>query len=55
VAVPVTHREAYKIVEQESDKIIVLHISDLPYFAVASFYREFPDMSDQQVIAYLSR
>lgn len=54
VAVPVAHREAYEMVEEESDEIVTLHISNLPYFAIASFYREFPDMSDEEVISYLS-
>lgn len=52
-AVPVAHREAYKLVKKEADETIVLHISDYPFFAVASFYREFPDMSDEEVIHYL--
>lgn len=53
VGVPVAHREAYNLVKQQVDKVIALHISDLPFFAVASFYREFPDMSDQEVVSYL--
>lgn len=52
-AVPVAHREAYNLVKKEADNVVVLHISDLPYFAVASFYREFPDMSDEEVVSYL--
>ncbi len=55
VAVPVAHRQSYELVKEEVDKIIVLHISDLPYFAVASFYDEFPDMSDKEVIGYLEK
>lgn len=54
-AVPVAHREAYNLVEKEADEVIVLHTSDFPYFAVASFYREFSDMPDEEVIAYLAR
>lgn len=55
VAVPVAHRQAFDLVRTESDRMVVLHISDAPYFAVASFYREFPEMSDQEVISYLER
>lgn len=55
VAVPVAHREAYNLVKKEADEVIVLHISDFPYFAVASFYREFSDMSDEEVVSYLER
>lgn len=53
-AVPVAHREAYNLVKKEADKVVVLHISDFPYFAVASFYGEFSDMWDEEVIAYLA-
>lgn len=52
-AVPVAHRDAYDLVKKESDKTVVLHISDDFYFAVASFYKEFPDMSDRDVVSYL--
>jgi putative phosphoribosyl transferase len=55
VAVPVAHRQAYDLVRSESDGMVVLHISDAPYFAVASFYQEFPEMSDREVISYLKR
>jgi len=30
-------------------------ISDLPYFAVASFYNEFPDLSDKEVVSYFRK
>lgn len=55
VAVPVAHREAFDIVNNEADAAVVLHISGLPYFAVASFYKEFPDMTDEEVVAYLEK
>jgi putative phosphoribosyl transferase len=54
-ASPVAHRNSYDMIEKSADSILVLHISDLPYFAVASFYEEFPDMSDEEVIAYLKK
>lgn len=53
VASPVAHKEAFELAKSSADKILVLHISRLPYFAVASFYEEFPDMSDDEVIAFL--
>lgn len=53
-AVPVAHREAYNLVKKEADEVVVLHISDFPYFAVASFYRGFSDMPDEEVIAYIA-
>ncbi len=53
VAVPVAHREACALIGKKADTVIALHVSDYPYFAVASFYRDFPDMSDEDVIGYL--
>lgn len=55
VACPVAHRQAYELVEVKSDKMVVLHISDTPFFAVASFYRIFNDMADEEVIFYLDK
>lgn len=52
-AVPVASRQAYELVNKEADEAVVLHVSDLPFFAVASFYREFPDLSDEEVASYL--
>jgi putative phosphoribosyl transferase len=54
-ASPVAHKNSYDLIEKSADSIVVLHISDFPYFAVASFYEEFPDMSDEEVIAYLKK
>lgn len=53
VAVPVAHRQAYNIVKKKADKVIALEVSDLPFFAVAAFYKEFTDMSDEEVVSYL--
>jgi len=52
---PVAHRGSFEMIKKEVDNILVLHVSDLPCFAVASFYDKFPDMSDEEVISYLSR
>lgn len=52
-ASPVAHRNSYDLIKKSADSIVVLHISDFPYFAVASFYEKFPDMSDEEIIAYL--
>ncbi|MEJ2567745.1 MAG: phosphoribosyltransferase family protein, partial [candidate division WOR-3 bacterium] len=54
-ACPVAHRNSYELIEKNVDSIVVLHISDFPYYAVASFYEEFPDMSDEEVMSYLSK
>ncbi len=53
VAVPVAHQDTYKIASKEADALIALHVSTLLYFAVASFYREFPDMTDREALDYL--
>jgi len=53
VAVPVSSETAMKIVKPEADKLITLHISHEPIFAVASFYEEFPDLSDEDVVKIL--
>jgi putative phosphoribosyl transferase len=52
---PVAHRSSYKLIKKKVDSMLVLHISDFPYFAVASFYERFPDMSDEEVISYLEK
>jgi len=52
-AVPVAHDNAYDLVSHEVDSIICLHIDRGYSFAVASFYRDFPDMEDEEVISLL--
>lgn len=53
VAVPVSPRRSVKLVEPEVDDLVCLIMQERAPFAVASFYRSFPDLSDAQVIAYL--
>ncbi len=53
VAVPVAPRRSVERVEPEVDDLVCLIVQEQAPFAVASFYRCFPDLSDQQVIAYL--
>jgi putative phosphoribosyl transferase len=55
VAVPVAHQGAYNLVSAESDRTVALYVSRQPYFAVASFYGRFPDMSDEEVVRYLHK
>ena len=54
-AVPVAHDNAYNLVEQEVDSIFCLHLDRGYSFAVASFYRIFPDMEDGEVISLLNK
>ncbi|MGE5307884.1 MAG: phosphoribosyltransferase [Deltaproteobacteria bacterium] len=53
-AVPVCHEAAYEMVKKRADQVFTLQISRSPVFAVASFYEQFPEMTDQEVVAYLS-
>lgn len=55
VAVPVSPSDSVERVRQVADDVLVLHVSHAPMFAVASFYRSFPDMPDSEVIAYLDQ
>lgn len=55
VAVPVAHQEAYEKVKKEADTAVALAVSGSGYFAVASFYREFPEMTDEQAVEYLQK
>lgn len=53
VAVPVSPRSSAEEVSREADELVVLHISDEYPFAVASFYREWTEMTDEEVRGYL--
>ena len=37
------------------DKLIVLHVAHTYSFAVASFYRDFHDMKDSEVLEYMDK
>ncbi len=54
-AVPVAHNDAYDLVSHEVDSIVCLHVDRGYSFAVASFYRSFPDMEDREVISILKK
>lgn len=53
VAVPVASDSAAELIRPEVDRFIVLHISHSFYFAVASFYERFEDMTDEEVVEIL--
>jgi putative phosphoribosyl transferase len=53
IAVPVSPRRSVNLVEPEVDDLVCLIMQERAPFAVASFYRAFPDLSDEQVITYL--
>lgn len=48
-AVPVSPRESLDVVRPWADRVVCLMVSDERPFAVASFYREFPEMTDDEV------
>lgn len=53
VAVPVAPRDSVHRVSQEADEVICLIAQESGPFAVASFYRHFPDLTDAEVRDYL--
>jgi putative phosphoribosyl transferase len=53
VVVPVSPRRSVKLVEPEVDDLVCLVVQERTPFAVASFYRSFRDLSDEEVISYL--
>lgn len=54
VAVPVSPSDTVPRIEPTVDYFKCLHVSNRYPFAVASFYHDFHDMTDDEVIAYLS-
>ena len=55
VAVPVASDSAADLIEPEVDRFILLHKSYSMYFAVASFYERFEDLTDEEVVKILER
>ena len=55
LAVPVSPANSLKQVESYFDSAWCLFMQDLPPFAVASFYRDFHDLSDEEVLEVLKR
>lgn len=54
VAVPVAPPQAVEDLEREAEKVITL-ISVEPFFAVGQFYRDFSQLTDQDVMGFLER
>jgi putative phosphoribosyl transferase len=52
LAVPVAPRQARAMLEREADQLIVLATPD-PFFAVGQWYRDFDQVSDQEVVSLL--
>jgi len=53
VAVPTASSPAYHRVEKKADQVLSLVVAQTPYFAVASFYERWHDLSDEEVLAVL--
>lgn len=53
VAVPCSPRSSVKRLQGEADEVISLAVQEEGAFAVASFYRQFPDLTDGEVLAEL--
>ena len=53
VAVPVSPRSTAREVARVADKLVMLHLSDAVFFAVAAFYYNFHDMTDAEVKQHL--
>jgi putative phosphoribosyl transferase len=54
LAVPVAPRQARAMLESEADQLVVLSTPD-PFFAVGQWYRDFEQVSDEEVVALLAR
>lgn len=55
VAVPCASSRAFSLVNRRAGDVYCIVRSDEPVFAVASFYESFPDLTDDEVRAYLER
>jgi putative phosphoribosyl transferase len=48
-ASPVSHFRAQRFVGRHCDAMISLVVEDIPLFEVASYYQEFPEVSDEEI------
>ena len=55
VAVPCASAIAVKQLERVADKVITCTTGYMPKFAVADFYRQWYDLSDDEVVRYLNQ
>lgn len=54
VAVPVSSQQALDLVRKEADEVICLDAPEF-FMAVGEFYRDFPQLSDEDVVDYLKK
>lgn len=55
VAVPIASGTAYDLIKPLADDLVCLFIAHSPYFAVASFYQHWYDLTDEEAINYLTK
>jgi predicted phosphoribosyltransferase len=55
VAVPCASALAVEQVERVADKVVTCAKGSMPIFAVADFYRQWYDLTDDEVIRYLKQ
>jgi predicted phosphoribosyltransferase len=55
VAVPVASGSAFDLVKPQVDDIIAVRISRTGWFAVASYYQDWYDLTDEDVLHYLDK
>ena len=55
VAVPVSPASTYERVHESVDELVVLHLGPDRFFAVSSFYENFRDLSDEQLVQLLEQ
>ena len=55
VAVPVSPEDTARRIEPMVDDLVCMHVARTYSFAVASFYRDFHDMTDREVLDYLEK
>ncbi len=53
VAAPVASKSAFDMLQAEADEVITLYTASAGSFAVASFYQNWYDLTDEDVIKYL--
>jgi putative phosphoribosyl transferase len=54
VAVPVASSGAVRLISQKADKLVALIVSERLPFAVADYYLEWRDLTDEEVVGYLN-
>lgn len=54
VAIPVASIQAAHLLKPECDTFVALHVSSAMSFAVASFYKHWHDLTDEEVLQYLT-